>query len=170
MAIHAKLASFGCLFPLPHEPSGFRVFGFIDNTIIATSRPGTGPVESGPGSRRKNTLIQRSFYNGWKKCHGIKFQTIDLPNGMNGYISGPFSCRRNDLYTLNVSLTNEKFEELQNDQMIQYKAYGDSAYIIVSLTHISARHHNEHNSAREIFENLSLSSCRERNHFVLFVL
>ena len=89
----------GCDFPLPNERKGFRIFGFIDNTIIATGRPGGGPIKSGIGSERKNPLIQRLFYNGWKKCHGLKFQTIDLLNGMNAHVFGPLSCRHNDLYT-----------------------------------------------------------------------
>ena len=101
------------------------------------------------------------MYNGWKKCHGVKFQTIDLPNGMNAHVSGPYSCRRNDLYTLRISGINEKLRMLQNDAILQYKVYGDSAYLIINQSHIRARHSNNDNTPREIMENESMLSCRQ---------
>lgn len=39
-AIRDKLHRLGCPFPSPTEPAGFNVFGFIDNTMNATCRPG----------------------------------------------------------------------------------------------------------------------------------
>jgi hypothetical protein len=36
----------------------FRVIGFIDNTIFATCRPGSGPVNRGEGAPRWTSLIQ----------------------------------------------------------------------------------------------------------------
>ena len=77
--IRAKLASYGCDF----EPGEFRVFSFIDNTMNATCRPGGGPRRGGVDAPRNDPLIQRAWYNGWKKLHGMKWQTIDMPNGMN---------------------------------------------------------------------------------------
>lgn len=63
-----KLVSLGCEFPPSNDPNGgFNVFGFIDNNILQTSRPGAGPVRDGPGSARKDRLIQEAFYVGWKK-------------------------------------------------------------------------------------------------------
>ena len=41
------------------------------------------------------------------------------------------------------------------------KAYGDSAYCVVDLEHVRARHNYEDNTPREILENKVLSSCRE---------
>jgi len=43
-AIRNKCAKLGCVFPdaIPAAPGGFRVFGFIDNTMNATCRPGGG--------------------------------------------------------------------------------------------------------------------------------
>jgi hypothetical protein len=43
------------------------IFGFIDNTLFETCRPGGGPTVDGG---RNDPLLQRSFYNGWKKNHG----------------------------------------------------------------------------------------------------
>ena len=42
-------------------------FGFIDGTVRATCRPDEN---------------QREVYNGHKKVHGLKFQSVSLPNGM----------------------------------------------------------------------------------------
>ena len=77
----------------------FKVTGFIDNTIITTSRPGGGPAAEGINAPRNNPLIQKSFYTGWKKLYGIKVQTVVLPNGMIFHISKAFSARRFDLFT-----------------------------------------------------------------------
>jgi len=47
---------------------------FIDETVWPISRPGTG---------------QRVVYNGHKMIHGLKFQSVTLPNGLIGNIFGP---------------------------------------------------------------------------------
>ena len=49
-------------------------FGFIDGTVRPISRPGNG---------------QRIVYNGHKRVHGLKFQSIALLNGLKGNIFGP---------------------------------------------------------------------------------
>lgn len=160
-AIRNKLTSLGCPFPSALQPGGFKVFGFIDNTMNATCRPGGGPTTDGVNAPRNDPLIQRAWYNGWKKLHGLKYQTIDLPNGMNYHVYGPVSVRHNDMYTLFQSNINEKIANAQEGNELQYVVYGDSAYIVVVNTHLKARHNNEHNTARQILENAKLSSCRE---------
>ena len=94
--IRAKLEQRGCYFP----PGSFRIFSFIDNTMNATCRPGGGPERDDVDAPRNDPLIQRAFYNGWKKLHGMKWQTLDMPNGMNFHVWGPVSIRHNDLWTL----------------------------------------------------------------------
>ena len=96
--IRAKLDQKGVHFP----PGSFRVFGFTDNTMNATCRPGGGPTRTGEDAPRADPLIQRAWYNGWKKLHGMKWQTVDLPNGMNMHVWGPVSIRHNDIWTLEV--------------------------------------------------------------------
>ena len=49
-------------------------FGFVDGTVRPVSRPG------------KN---QRVLYNGHKKVHPIKFQSIAVPNGLVANLYGP---------------------------------------------------------------------------------
>ena len=95
--IKEKLSLLGVEYPDPSEENGFNVFGFIDCTNLRTCRPGGGPVVDGPNSTRNDQNLQRAFYNGWKKQHGYKWQTIDLPNGMNFHVWGPVSLRHNDL-------------------------------------------------------------------------
>ena len=48
--------------------------GFIDGTVRPITRPGHG---------------QRIVYNGHKRVHSLKFQSVALPNGLIGHIFGP---------------------------------------------------------------------------------
>jgi len=77
--IRQKLESYGCYFP--SDPGVFIIKGFIDCTVYTSCRPGSGPTTEGINSPRHHPLIQRSFYNGWKSFHGVKWQTASLPNG-----------------------------------------------------------------------------------------
>lgn len=91
----------------------------------------------------------------------MKYQTVDLPNGMNFHAWGPISVRHNDLVSLHESRINDLLVELQLGQEFQWVIYGDSAYIHVPDSHILARHHNEINTERQTLENQTLSACRE---------
>ena len=64
----------------------FRIFAFIDCTVIATLRPSSGPAGMGDGAMRYNNFIQMAFYNGWKEHHGVKFESI---LGMCIHLYGP---------------------------------------------------------------------------------
>lgn len=139
------------------DPERFGVFGFIDNTCNAACRPGGGPTRDGVNAPRNNPLIQRAFYNGWKKLHGTKWQTVDLPNGMIFHAWGPCSLRHNDLWTLNKS----EITDLIRDADIDLAIYGDSAYIVKIGEHLKARHHYADITEIEIAENKHISSCRE---------
>ena len=50
-------------------------FGFIDGTVRPICRPGQN---------------QRSVYNGHKRVHSIKYQSVVLPNGLIGNLAGPY--------------------------------------------------------------------------------
>jgi hypothetical protein len=108
-AIRAKLASGEnpVEFPPAQVDIGFRVCCFLDNTIVPVCRPGGGPVHDGPGAPRKNPILQKTYYTGWKKLHGIKMQTVDAPCGMNMYVFCPYTGGHNDLWVLNESELNE---------------------------------------------------------------
>lgn len=49
-------------------------FGFIDGTVVRICRPG-----------KKQGIM----YNGHKRIHAIKFQSLALPNGIVGNMYGP---------------------------------------------------------------------------------
>ena len=66
--IRLKLDQLGCPFPSSSNSNGgFNIFGFIDNTMNAMCRPGDSLTRDGDNAPRNNPLIQRAFYNGWKK-------------------------------------------------------------------------------------------------------
>ena len=56
-------------------------FGFVDGTVRPVSRPG------------KN---QRVLYNGHKKVHAIKFQSLAVPNGLVANLYGPVEGKKRD--------------------------------------------------------------------------
>lgn len=60
------------------------VFGFFDDSIDRIAVPMSGPCGDYEGAARKASFdnAQRSVYTGYKKCHGIKVETILLPNGI----------------------------------------------------------------------------------------
>ena len=136
-----------------------HIFGFIDNTITATCRPAGGPADDGINARRLDALIQRAFYTGWKKLHGLKLQSIDLPNGMTFHAYGPISCRHSDSFSFRESRIQTKLAELQENEEIKYSMYGDSAYGRGHL--ICARHQGDNLTPRQIAENKLFSSVRE---------
>ncbi len=110
------------------HPDGFDVFGFIDNTIVATTRVGGGPLREGEQAPRNSNLIQQAFWTGWKRLHGLKWQTTDLPNGMNYEVWGPSAARHNDNWTLSKSDLFEKMNADQAGWPRRLKLLGDSAY------------------------------------------
>jgi hypothetical protein len=115
--IREKLAEVsGVVYP----ENGYRVCAFYDDTVLKVCRPGSGP---NPDGTRKDTNIQRAFYNGWKKQHGIKFQSLEAPNGMCMHMFGPMSCRRSDVELIELSGLNEKLQELQLGNDHQYDSY-----------------------------------------------
>jgi hypothetical protein len=75
-------------------PEYFRIFGFVDASLRETCTPETGPDGDYEGAPRKemSDAMQRAVYTGWKKQHGLKIQTVILPNGMS-FVDGPYSMR-----------------------------------------------------------------------------
>jgi hypothetical protein len=116
---------------IEYAPGTFRVAALYDDTVCATCRPGSGPRR---GGGRHNNFIQMGFYNGWKKHHGYKYQSLELPNGMCADLYGPRSFRHNDLELLRDSRLNERLAEIQEGQPRQFCAYGDGIFPILSHT------------------------------------
>jgi len=140
------------------DPSIFRIFAFIDNTTFPTCRPGGGPRRDG---HRHNPLIQEAFYNGWKKHHGLKFQTVDTPCGMNFDVFGPVSLRHSDIYTWHASRLSMKMAALLlRHSYPNYRIYGDSAYTVISDECI-AYHVDNSTDRTQGPKNKAMNSCRE---------
>lgn len=83
----------------------------------------------GPNAPRFHAYIQMSVYNGWKKHHGFKFQTVEAPNGMCIHMYGPRSYRTNDLDLLHDSQINQLVAQAQAGQDLQYSIYVDGIYV-----------------------------------------
>ena len=89
-------------------------WGFVDGTVRPISRPGEN---------------QRILYNGHKKVHAIKFQSVVTPNGLIANLYGPVEGRKHDSGMLGDS---GLFRELQqcahgpNNNILCI--YGDPAY------------------------------------------
>ncbi|XP_028411159.1 uncharacterized protein LOC114533765 [Dendronephthya gigantea] len=88
--------------------------GFIDGTVRAICRPGK---------------LQRAVYNGHKRVHAIKFQSVALPNGMIGHLYGPMEGRRHDSFMLAQSgLLNQLQTFCFTEEGQPLCLYGDPAY------------------------------------------
>ncbi|XP_066913329.1 uncharacterized protein [Clytia hemisphaerica] len=89
-------------------------WAFVDGTVRPCSRPGEN---------------QRVVYNGHKRIHAIKFQSLVTPNGMIAQLHGPFEGKKHDSSMLVESglynqLMNNSFSPNGDILCI----YGDPAY------------------------------------------
>jgi hypothetical protein len=108
----------------------FSIFGFIDCSIDRISRPFSGPDGDYIGAPRKamHHAAQRSVYTGYKKCHGIKVETVMLPNGIST-VYGPTSARIHDVGgVLQMSGLDNFLMLIQQGRPDIYSAFGDSTY------------------------------------------
>ena len=64
------------------------IFGFIDCSIDRINRPMSGPNGDYEGATHKahGDVAQRAVYTGYKKCHGLKVETVLLPNGIEPFM------------------------------------------------------------------------------------
>lgn len=140
-------------------PAGeFRVFGFIDDKVIKICRPGAGPNEEGENAERNDNFMQMAFYNGWKKHHGIKYQSCELPNGLCMDLYGPVSFRHNDVALVGFSQINERLEAVQEGEENLYALYGDGIFQL--QTCILRGHKGDVLTARQLEENRVMKKVR----------
>ena len=91
-------------------------WGFVDGTV----RPICRPSEN-----------QRMVYNGHKRVHAIKFQSVVAPNGLIANLFGPMEGRRHDCALLNASgLLQNLVQHSQTPAGQNLCIYGDPAYPI----------------------------------------
>jgi len=104
----------------------------IDCSIFRINRPFSGPDGDYIGAPRKENypIAQRAVYTGYKKCHGIKVQTILLPNGIS-CLYGPTSARVPDIGPtgiLEMSGLDHFLQQAQQNNNTPYYAFGDGVY------------------------------------------
>ncbi|KAK3747025.1 hypothetical protein QZH41_010330 [Actinostola sp. cb2023] len=89
-------------------------FGFIDGTVRPICRPGQS---------------QRIVYNGHKRVHALKFQSVTLPNGMIAQLYGPVEGKMHDAGMLmNSGLLNQLQQNAVSPAGHPLCLYGDPAY------------------------------------------
>ena len=90
----------------------------VDDTSIRTARPGAGPHGDYVGAPRRlgAYFLQRAFYSGYFRGHGLKYQHVMLPNGLYGSVWGT-SHTYNDVGVANMSgLEDYLFAVLDHDR------------------------------------------------------
>ena len=92
------------------------VWGFIDGRIRRTARP---------------LYHQWSIYTCFKKCHGIKFQSVTVLEGFIACLQGPWPSKTHDACMLCDSRLIEKLEGTMptTGNGVVYAMYGDLAYV-----------------------------------------
>ena len=93
--------------PLPN------CFGFVDGTVRRIARP---------------KYLQRVLYNGHKRVHAIKFQSVVIPNGLTANLAGPYEGRRHDSTILQESGLLQNLRRVAHHDGQPLCLYGDPAY------------------------------------------
>ena len=88
-----------------------NIWGFLDGTQMRICRPIDG---------------QESVYNGHKRQHSLKFQSVMLPNGLISHFFGPFEGRRHDSAMYYASGLDQQAQSIFDD--FGLSLYADSAY------------------------------------------
>lgn len=113
----------------------FVIFGFIDCTIFRICRPYSGPAGDFVGAPRNSRYYnaQRAVYTRFKKLHGVKIETVMLPNGIST-VFGPTSARPNDVAgVLRMSNLDEFLFALQQGSRRIFSLFGDGIYNVAGL-------------------------------------
>jgi len=100
--------------------NGLRIpdlVGFVDGTFHEIYRPGRDGYDG---------LLQRLFYSGAKKAHGLLFEMITFPDGMIGRAFGPISGRHHDSYAAQKS---RLLALLTTGALRNRRLFGDKAYV-----------------------------------------
>lgn len=129
-----------------HQKGGAldNCWGFIDGTVRPICRPGE---------------FQRIMYNGHKRVHALKFQSVVAPNGFIANLYGPVEGKRHDSGMLRMSQLLDKLETYSYDQNRHILClYGDPAYPL--RPHLQAPFRGANLTAEQQAWNKSMSEVR----------
>ena len=119
-------------------------WGFVDGTVRPISRPGEN---------------QRVLYNGHKKVHAIKFQSVVAPCGLVANLFGPVEGRRHDSGMLAMSRLLPKLQQYSVDTNGNILCiYGDPAYPL--RPQLQAPFKGANITAAQVLWNQSMSQVR----------
>ena len=92
-----------------------NIWGFIDGTMRKTCRP---------------IYHQRLVYTQFKKCHGLKFQSVLIPDGFIACLYGPVPAKTHDARLLRESQLVEQLQAVMPEDGTNqiFALYGDLAY------------------------------------------
>ena len=119
-------------------------WGFVDGTVRAISRPG---------------IHQRVLYNGHKRYHGLKFQSVVAPNDLIANLYGPVEGKRHGSGMLmDSSLLNQLQQHSFGQNQRPLCIYGDPAYPL--RVHLQAGFKGARLSQQQIDWNTRMSEVR----------
>ena len=104
------------------EGAATHCFALIDATLHQICRP-WGRTNKRRGLTNNNR-IQQAAYSGHKRHHGLKFQSVIVPDGMIVQMFGPVEGRRHDTTVLKESKLEQALTGLPRNAYV----YGDQAY------------------------------------------
>ncbi|KAK7474943.1 hypothetical protein BaRGS_00033830 [Batillaria attramentaria] len=120
-------------------------WGFIDGTVRKMCKP---------------QVHQREVYNGHKRVHALKFQSVVTPNGLIANLFGPMPGRRHDAALLNASGLMDYMEANMNTQDGRpFCVYGDPAYPL--RPHLQRPHRGQRLTAAQQQHNTDMSRVRQ---------
>jgi hypothetical protein len=118
------------------DRESFRPFAFIDCFGVQTNRVGDSLVRRRSAAGPLVHDLQRAFYSGYFRKHGLKCQIVFLPNGMIGSVFIA-ALAHNDRGMVNLSGINEYLVALLDGIFVppdfqMYPAiYGDGIYQVL---------------------------------------
>ena len=101
------------------------------------------------------------MYSGHKCCHGIKFQSIVIPDGLFASMYGPVNGNRRDSFLLSTSGLFDKLQTFMPDLPSSdgFSLYGDPAY--PQSIYIVGGYMNPLNGSTHALWNTSMSKVHE---------
>ncbi len=119
-----------------------------------------GPDGDYEGAPRQVQYIdaQETVYSGWKKLHGIKVETVFLPNGIST-VFGPVSARQNNCGTLALSVLDRFITLIQASLPLHERAM--LLGIVAGITKLGEQWESEWQKIRSSNSDLLYTSHRK---------